>query len=188
MNVGIYKIENIVNGHCYIGQSVNLRKREHDHFHELEKNNHRNIYLQRAYKKYGKENIVFSALLYCEKSELTRYEQLFVDTFTPEYNICRECVDSSKGIKHTEEARHNMSLAHIGKKQSKEAIRKTALANIGNTYSLGYKHTEETKKKMSLASTGRPSCWKGKKLSEETRQKMSLSQKARFEHKREEKE
>ena len=205
MTAGIYKLENVVNGHFYIGQSVNLKRREKEHYRRLKRGDYCNPYLNNAYKKYGKENFVFTPLLYCESFELTRYEQLFVNTFNPNYNIRKECVDSNKGTKrseesiqntrlvnigrvHTEEARHNMSLAHIGKKQSKEAIRKTALANIGNTYSLGYKHSEETKKKMSLASTGRPSCWTGKKLPEETRQKMSLAQKARREHEREEKE
>ena len=194
MTAGIYKLENLVNGHCYIGQSVNLKRREKEHYRRLKRGEYCNPYLNNAYKKYGEENFIFTPLLYCEPFELTRYEQLCVDTFNPEYNLRKECVDSNKGTKrseesiqntrlvnigrvHTEEARHNMSLAHIGKKQSKEAIRKTTLANIGNTYSLGYKHSEETKKKMSLASTGRPSFWTGKKLPEETRQKMSLAHK-----------
>ena len=177
MNAGIYKIENVINGHCYIGQTTGFNERKYRHFYRLENNKHVNKHLQSAYKKYGKESFVFKILLYCEKSELTHYEQTFVDTFKPAYNICRECVDSTKGYKHTEESirkmssasignanakgkrseesKLKMSLAQTGKKRSAEAIRKTALAQIGNTYCLGKHLSEETKRKIGLAGIGR---------------------------------
>lgn len=31
MSMGIYKIENLVNGKCYIGQSINITKRWNNH-------------------------------------------------------------------------------------------------------------------------------------------------------------
>ena len=52
----IYCIKNSVNDHCYIGQTINFIQRKSKHLRELEKNEHHNLPLQRAYNKYGKEN------------------------------------------------------------------------------------------------------------------------------------
>lgn len=52
----IYCIKNNVNDHCYIGQTINFVQRKSKHFRELERNEHHNLPLQRAYNKYGKDN------------------------------------------------------------------------------------------------------------------------------------
>ena len=198
MNTGIYKIENVVNGHCYIGQSINIKQREYAHFSYLEKNKHHNIYLQRAYKKHGKENFVFIPLVYCESFELTRYEQKLVDIFSPEYNIHKECVNSPKGTKHTPEEIQKISLSSIGRKHTEETKKKISQILIGNTYAsgntnwLGKKHTEEYKRNMSLIKQNQSEETRkknsqantGKKLSNEHKQKISLAAKARWERER----
>ena len=56
---GIYKITNLTNNKCYIGSSFNLFNRLHNHKTNLRKNRHHNVYLQRAYNKYGEENFKF---------------------------------------------------------------------------------------------------------------------------------
>ena len=96
---GIYKIENIVTGDFYIGQTINFKKREYEHFYKLKKNKHQNKYLQNSFNKYEKENFIFKVILYCNKNNLTFYEQLLVDNLSPSFNLCLECVDSIKGIK-----------------------------------------------------------------------------------------
>jgi len=207
MNAGIYQIKNVINGNAYIGQSVELNRRSHDHFQRLKNNKHENGHLQNAFKKYGKENFVFDILLYCEPFELTRYEQKIVDILEPQYNICKECVDSPKGIKRTEESKLKMSLAANGRKHTEETKRKISLANKGRKVSeegrynmsvartghvmseekkqkiskslTGRKHSEETKQKMSLARNKRI-------ISEETRKKLSLAQKAVWQRKKQE--
>lgn len=184
MNVGIYQIKNVINGNAYIGQSVELNRRSRDHFQRLKNNNHENGHLQKAFKKYGKENFSFDILLYCESFEITRYEQKIVDILKPEYNICKECVDSPKGIKRTDESKHKMSLAAIGRKHTEETKRKISLANKGRKVSeegrhnmtgarTGHAMSEETKQKISKSLTGR-------KRSEETKQKMSLARNKRI--------
>jgi group I intron endonuclease len=96
---GIYKIENIITGDFYIGQSINLKKRKYQHFYELKRNKHYNKYLQYSYNKYENKNFEFSILLYCDANNLTFYEQLLVDNLNPTFNLCLECVDSIKGTK-----------------------------------------------------------------------------------------
>ena len=56
MKSGIYKILNKSNGKCYIGSSCNLNKRKYQHFNSLMKNKHYNLYLQKSFNKYGKDN------------------------------------------------------------------------------------------------------------------------------------
>ena len=180
MNTGIYQITNKINGNCYIGQSIDLSSREYTHFWKLENNKHDNRHLQRAYKKYGKDNFVFSVLLYCEPFELTRYEQGLVDSRNPEYNICRECVDSKKGVNHSEESKRKMSESHKGKELSEEHKFKLSEANKGQlSWMEGKNHSEESKRKISEAKKGKPSWNKGKTVSEETKLKISESKKGK---------
>lgn len=178
---GIYKIENIVNGNCYIGQSININKRKIRHFTDLKNNKSQNNHLQNAFNKYGRDNFIFSILLYCEEFELTRYESLldnFYKNINCSYNI-RESVDSNKGLVRSEEFKKNISEKNKGKPSKKKGIllseeikRKISKSLIGNTYSLGRHLSDDTKKKMSISR-------KGKSKSEETKKKMSNASKKR---------
>lgn len=56
--LGIYLIYNKINKKCYIGQSNNLYKRKNNHFAELRRKNHSNVYLQRSWDKYGENNFI----------------------------------------------------------------------------------------------------------------------------------
>ena len=145
MTSGIYCIENLINGKKYIGQSADISMRLSKHKSELRGNYHINKHLQSSWNKYGEDNFKFEILLYCEPFELTRYEQFFVDLYTPEilYNICLECVDSTLGTKRSEDTKKKLSESHKGKTIS-----------------------EKTKKKMSLKATG-------KAVSKKTREKLS---------------
>jgi group I intron endonuclease len=94
--------------------------------------------LQNAFNKYGEENFEFKVILYCERNELTYYEQNLVDLWNPEYNICKICVTNRLGIKHTEKSKQKMSEIASGEK---------------NPF-FGKKHTDETKESYSLARKG----------------------------------
>jgi group I intron endonuclease len=167
MDIGIYEIINVVTGDSYIGQSAVLNYRRFQHFNDLRNGKHHEIYLQRAYNKYGKDSFLFNVLLYCEMFELDRYEQALVDRLNPAYNLRKICVVSNRGVHHTEEAKQKMSLAAIG-----------------HTRWLGKKHSEETKMKMRKpksdgARQNMSISQKGKKISAEARQKMSIARKGR---------
>ena len=69
---GIYKITNLKNQKFYIGQSKDLNNREHNHFYQLERNEHHNEILQNSFNKHGKENFIFEVL---EDDGIWHFEQ-----------------------------------------------------------------------------------------------------------------
>jgi len=71
---GIYTITNLVNGKIYVGYALSLTDRKSNHLTTLFKKTHKNIYLQKAYNKYGRENFVFEILEECSKEFLTALE------------------------------------------------------------------------------------------------------------------
>lgn len=155
---GIYKIENLEDGKVYIGSAVNLKTRYVAHRNALRRGNHGNIHLQRAWDKYGECAFMFSIIeLVYHPDQLLEIEQLWMnyyDVMNTGYNIsptAGNCV----GIKHTEEARENMSKAHLGKTLSEEQKGKISKSlKKGNHPLHGGHHTEESKKKMSESSKG----------------------------------
>lgn len=78
---GIYKIENIVNGKIYIGQSKQIRQRWSDHKKELRHNRHKNEYLQRAWNKYGEKNFKHEVIELCSEEELDEKECYYIELY-----------------------------------------------------------------------------------------------------------
>jgi len=87
--LGIYKITNKTNNHCYVGQSVNIEKRWKQHIRTFE-NTRSSIYnypLYRAIRKHGIENFTFEVLEQVDnKKQLTAKEQHWFDILKPVYN------------------------------------------------------------------------------------------------------
>lgn len=146
-NIGIYKLINNINGDFYIGHSIHIRQRINGHFWLLSKGKHPNIHLQRAYNKYGKDQFVAYPLLYCDKEHLIYYEQLLVDSLIPQYNIAKECVSSTLGVKASEETKAKLRYIQRNRDNSKiftpEVRKKISIASSKKIVS------EETKKKLS---------------------------------------
>lgn len=84
---GIYEIVNKVNGHRYIGSSINILNRWYDHKYDLRKQIHHSKYLQAAWNKYGAENFAFNIIKECDANILISQEQDYLDSMKPEYNI-----------------------------------------------------------------------------------------------------
>lgn len=79
--IGIYKIENKVNGKVYIGQSVNIRKRFIEHryrAYDKKDEDTYSLYLYTAIRKYGKENFAFSVVEECRPEELNDREKYWI--------------------------------------------------------------------------------------------------------------
>ncbi|HHT9145870.1 MAG TPA: GIY-YIG nuclease family protein [Candidatus Wunengus sp. YC61] len=172
---GIYKIENLIDGKCYIGSSAFLERRLKDHRRILGQNRHGNVHLQRAWDKYGEESFKFEIIEICDNVKLLEREQYHIDKLcscASGYNIS-PTAGNSLGRIHSdttkkkislralgrktgpcsEERRKNISIAHTGKKQTEERKRKAVEGRIRNG---GYHHTPESKKKISQATKGIP--------------------------------
>ena len=91
MACGIYKITNKINGHSYIGQSINITERWSNE--KIDSNNKNsssyNSLLSRAFRKYGIQNFSFEILEECLQEELNEKEKYYIqyyDTYNNGYN------------------------------------------------------------------------------------------------------
>ena len=110
--VGIYLITNKVNGHQYVGQSVNIRQRWIDHRTPSKKS--KGTVLARAFRKYGNEAFNFSVLEECSEDRLDEREMYYIKTLRPIYNM-NEGGTGNKGHHVSQEVKARLSA--IGKKQ-----------------------------------------------------------------------
>ena len=85
--MGIYIIINKINNDCYVGKSVDIKRRWYQHKTRYNKVGDKsyNLYLYRAFRKYGIENFEFKILEYCSKDELIDREQYYYDMYKPKY-------------------------------------------------------------------------------------------------------
>ncbi len=122
----IYLITCKVNGKIYVGSAKNFYKRYNGYkcTYVFE-----NRLLARAMRKHGFDQFEFSILEKVSNgSVLTEREQYYIDELKAcqrdiGYNVA-PLANSSEGVKHSREARYNMSVAHLGKTQSEETKRR----------------------------------------------------------------
>lgn len=150
---GIYKIENSINGNCYVGSSIDLIRRMKQHAFSLSKGNHANSHLQNSYNKYGREHFTFIIIEELEtpnKEQLLDREQFWIDNLKPEYNILL-VAGSSLGFNHSEEVKQKISNSTKGIKKSKEHALHIKEGQKGKIL------TEEHKEKLSKSAKNRKS-------------------------------
>jgi group I intron endonuclease len=175
----VYVLKNKINGKCYVGQTISsLSNRIYDH-----KKNKSIIGM--AILKYGIENferhqfkgISINLLDYTEIQLIKR-----LNTVCPNgYNIM---LGGQANRIFSEETKLKMSIAHIGKKQTKEEIEKRVCSLRGKKrpvelmeklkqYNIGRVVSKETKEKIRQSLLGNTPWNKGKKMSEEVNKKNS---------------
>jgi group I intron endonuclease len=182
----IYVLENMINGKCYVGQTINIKRRMREHKHD----SHNYDYpIHRALKKYGFENfkqyifngIPLELLDYFEKNMIIKNNTMVHYG----YNLN---LGGNSNKELSEETKKKIGLANIGrvggmrgKHQTEEAKKKISLAISGeNHYNYGKHRSSETIEKMRRAMIGRPNLKnRGRIKSEETRKKISESNKGK---------
>jgi group I intron endonuclease len=75
MSCGIYKIENLINGKVYIGQSVHIERRWREHKQDADR------LVGKAILKHGEENFIFSILEEPLVSQLDEREIYYIQKF-----------------------------------------------------------------------------------------------------------
>lgn len=137
---GVYKITNKINGKCYIGSSVDIKKRwrEHRARSVITTNNYKNTYyshLYCAFRKYGRDNFEYEVLEELEnESDLLERERYWYFYYKPEYNrMIPDRVGVCCGRKHTQETKDKIKAHNAkywqGKKLPNEMIEKIVEGN-----------------------------------------------------------
>jgi group I intron endonuclease len=143
---GIYQIQSKVKPlRIYIGSAKDVSQRRRVHLSDLNLNRHHSPKLQNHFNKYGESDLNFSVLLCCDKDDLIKNEQFFIDSYSPFFN-CSPNANSPLGVKHSELARKHMSDAHKGLPSNRKGKPSTFK---------GKHHTEESKEKSRQSHLGR---------------------------------
>jgi len=159
---GIYKIQSRVKPkRIYIGSAKNIRHRWFEHKSALARHVHYNRRLQQHYDKYGLDDMVFSVIVGCDVENLITYEQFYIDSLDPWFNICKVAgrvigrEPWNKGKTLSEEHKRNIGKSMEGERNSMYGV-PAPIKGMKGKY---------------------PSKWKGKKgrYSEETLRKMRIS-------------
>jgi group I intron endonuclease len=107
---GVYCLINKVNGHAYVGSSMNLASRMRNYLNKafLKSKQNANMPITKALLKYDHSNFSLLILEYVELVNLTSRETFYITHMIPYYNILKEGY-SSLGYIHTEETKKLLS-------------------------------------------------------------------------------
>lgn len=116
--IGVYCIENLVNGKCYVGGSTNIKARWSTHRSSLNHGYHASESLQQEWIVYGEENFAFHMLEeVMNEDNLVDREQFWIDNFDSiniGYNTAPNA-GSLLGLKRSEETKSLISKSKKGK-------------------------------------------------------------------------
>jgi group I intron endonuclease len=141
---GIYKIINKVNRKYYVGSSNNIHKRWNEHKSELNKNRHKNNYLQKSYNKHGINNFDFIITEKISVEKLIEIEQKYLDIAKQEKDKCYNLNFIADRVEMTDEIKKKISDGNKGHKMTAE--NKAILIKISKERI----YSDEYKKKISI--------------------------------------
>ena len=149
----VYKITNVVNGKCYIGQTK-FKLKDRWRFH-CQPSKITTRALKEAIVEYGEENFTVEQIdvattreeAYLKESYwITHYDSMFPNGYNLQsggkqnFHVCdetkRRVSESTSGKKHTEETKRKISKGQLGKKLSEEHRTKISESRKGFTRTL----------------------------------------------------
>lgn len=84
MKTAVYVITNLVSNKVYVGSSVNAKRRLKEHRNRLNRKQHGNEYLQRAWDKYGPASFKFEIVEQCDPETRLVREQEWINNLKAE--------------------------------------------------------------------------------------------------------
>lgn len=152
----IYKATNIINGKCYIGQTIKLLcQRKYEHIYSTN-NTLDTAYFHNAIRKYGSENFIWEVI--CENVPLFLLNIRETMKIIVEHSHKSEGKgynltwggDGSCGRECSEDTKLKISKSNKGKKRTEDVIRKMCEIRQGENNSMfGRKHSDESIWKIS---------------------------------------
>jgi group I intron endonuclease len=184
----LYKITNAVNGHIYIGQTIDPKKRWTTHKTKSRKDIPKEL-IEKKLKEYGIENFLFEIIATCNsQSSANLLEIQLIEQYdswvrhNKGYNVAKGG-QGNIGYKHTEESIRKMSKERQSKpwtlkvKRTKEHSKNFSASRkgkmVGKDHPLyGTTRPEHVKQAVREANTGNQ-YWVGRKHTEETKAKQA---------------
>lgn len=155
---GVYCLINKINGHSYVGSSINLASRMKNYLNNsfLKGRQNVNMPIVKALLKYGQANFTLLILEHVEVKSLVIRETYYITKVAPYYNVLKQGY-SSLGYKHTEETKK--LLAELAKNRVHSDLTKTLIAKAltgENNPFYNKSHSIETKVRMIEANSAYP--------------------------------
>lgn len=168
---GTYIIYHNDSKKVYVGSATDLRRRRSEHYRELQRNDHDNKHLQRAWNKYGRGAFTFSVVETCEACDAVAKEQALLDAeikrvgWRKLYNQSR-VAGSRLGVRHTAATKEKMSRNNTrhfqGKSHSKDTKELLSSLSKERWKNAGYRAkcsgripSDEERRKIGDANRGR---------------------------------
>jgi group I intron endonuclease len=155
---GVYCFVNKINGHTYVGSSINLASRMRNYLNNtfLKSKQNINMPIVKALLKYDQSNFSLLILEYVEPESLTIRETFYITLIMPYYNVLKQGY-SSLGYKHTEETKKLLSKLASNKTHSERTKTLIARALTGeNNPFYNKSHSIESKIRMIEANSAYP--------------------------------
>jgi group I intron endonuclease len=155
---GVYCLVNNINGHSYVGSSINLSSRMRNYLNNsfLKSKQNINMPIVKALLNYDQSNFSLLILEYAEPESIIIRETYYITYVMPYYNVLKQGY-SSLGYKHTEETKKLLSTLaknRIHADKTKALIAR-ALTGENNPF-YNKQHSTESKLRMMEARSAYP--------------------------------
>lgn len=127
---GIYQIICMPVNKIYIGSSNNIDKRIKEHFNNLRKSKHPNIYFQRLWNKYGEKSFTYSIIEECSEEVRFELEEKYLLKISNKINLSDTVVvNKGKPLKEETKEKIRKKLKGVSNREKTENIKR-----VGSLY------------------------------------------------------